>query len=726
MNPKEYSYTIDGMSCAACALTIEKEFSTIEGVKEYSVNYALEKTSFQLTDERLLPDVINKMDRLGYRFFEVNQSNSQPEADFDDKFRKFLISILLSVVLFSLAMWPLKGWPSHRINWILQMALATPIWIWIGFQFQKSVLLFLKTGHSNMNTLVGIGTSCAYIYSAFVTIFSDLSVSIGLTQKVYFEAIGFIISFVYLGKYFEEKAKRKTKEALNSLFQLSAKHALLVEDGATREIPVEKIEIADILRVLPGQKIPVDGVVVRGNSAIDESMISGEANPVTKAKDDPIFSGTINGDSTIDYYVTKVGADTFLAQIISFVERAQNSKPEIQKYTDKISAAFTPVVIAIAFLTFVIWFLFGPEPRWGMSISNMIAVLVIACPCALGLATPTAVVVATGRASLKGLLIAGGEVIEKTGEIDTIVFDKTGTLTEGRPEVIDFLCSTERNEILLTIGSIEQFSEHPISKAIVKFAEKEGLELDEPDYFEIVKGKGLIAEFEDKDYILGNKALFDQEGVLLDDNLLSKQVGTEVFIASNSKHVATIMIGDQIKSNSKDVIQELQKRGIKTWMITGDNERIAHSVATSLGIDHYLAAVLPLEKSKQIETLQASGHKVVMIGDGINDAPALAKADLSIAMGTGTDVAISASDVTIVKGDLRRVITFLDLTHGTMKIIKQNLFLSLVYNASLIPIAAGILVFFDGPLMPPVLASVAMVASSLSVVSNSLRIRKLI
>ena len=718
----EVSFKVDGMSCAGCALTIEKEISRLDGVIQCDVNFALERASFQIEDDVVMVLIDSKLKDLGYQLRDVN-SEEEADDNKDRKFQKFLISFVLSLLLFAFAMWPLMGWPDQRTNWMIQLALSTPVWGWIGFRFQKSVLSFIRTGRSNMNTLVGIGTSAAYFYSAFVTIFTEYSISIGLTQTVYFEAVGFIISFVFLGKYFEDRAKKKTKDALNSLFKMSAKTAILVEEDGTKEVGIEDIETGQIIRVFPGQKIPVDGVIVKGSSAVDEAMISGEPIPVSKESGDTVYSGTINGDGSIDYRVTKVGSDTFLAQIIKFVEQAQNSKPEIQKYADKISGVFTPTVIVIALLTFVLWFVFGPDPQWGNSISNMIAVLVIACPCALGLATPTAVVVATGRASLKGLLIAGGEVIEKADGINAIIFDKTGTITEGKPEVVDFLCLENEHDILLALGSIEQFSEHPISKAILQYVLERDLELDEPDFFNIVKGMGIIAEFDEAEYTIGNKALLSKGAIELQENLLSDRVGTEVFIAKNSQHCATIMIGDKIKDSAKEVIQELKDRGIETWMITGDNERVAEVVAKELGIENFRASVLPLEKLKHVEQLQAKGLKVAMVGDGVNDAPALAQADLSIAMGTGTDVAINASDVTIVRGDLERVLDFFALAKGSMRIIKQNLFLSMVYNVVLIPVAAGVLVLFGGPLMPPVLASFAMAFSSVSVVSNSLRIR---
>ena len=515
-------------------------------------------------------------------------------------------------------------------------------------------------------------------------------------------------------------------EALNSLFELSSKNASLIIDGELKEVRIEDVNVGDVLRVKPGEKFPVDGKITKGESSVNESMISGEPIPVSKKIGDKVFTGTINEDSVIDYRATKVGNDTFLSQIITFVEQAQNSKPEIQKYADKISAIFTPTVIVISIVTFFSWFFFGPEPVWGNSVSNLIAVLVIACPCALGLATPTAVVVATGRASLKGLLIGGGDIIEKAIGIDTIIFDKTGTITEGKPSVIEVILKDDNDDVFNEAASIEQFSEHPLSKAIVKYSKEKSMSLQEPDSFEIIKGKGLKAEINGKNYLIGNEKLLNENGVSLESSLEVKKIGSFVFIARDNKHVGSIVIGDKIKATSKSTIENFKKRGIETWMITGDNEIVAKSVSNELGIDHFVANALPLDKSTKLENLQSEGKVVAMVGDGVNDAPALAKANLSMAMGTGTDVAINASDVTIVKGDLAKALEFIELSEGTMKIIKQNLFLSMIYNSLLIPIAAGALVIFSGPMMPPVLASVAMALSSISVVSNSLRIKNLI
>ncbi len=722
---------IEGMSCASCANLIEREVGKLAGVKNSVVNYAVESGTFVVDGPERQEEVMSKIQELGFSSKaseDGGESGEEREESKKEKIRKnfqqFLISITLAVGLFALAMWPLKGWPSPTLNHWLQFLLCVPVYAWTGKKFQLSLLQFLKTGKSNMNTLIGLGTTSAFLYSLFITAFTAKSVEWGLTQKVYFEAVGFIISFVYLGQYFEEKAKMKTTEALNNLLKLGAKTATLVTEEGTKEIEISVVKKGDILRVKPGGKFPVDGKVVKGTSSVDESMISGEPLPVFKEKGSALYAGTINGDQVIDYKATKVGEETFLAQIIHFVEQAQGAKPEIQKLADKVSGVFTPVVIVVAFITLALWLIFGSEPIWGQAISNFIAVLVIACPCALGLATPTAVVVATGRASLNGILIGGGDILEKAVGVNTIVFDKTGTITEGKPTVTSFLVDeSEEESILKDVASIEQFSEHPLSKAITKYAAEKGLSLGEPDEFEVIKGKGLVAAIEERSYIIGNEALLKENSIEVRSDYGPNKVGSYIYIVRNQRHVGTFVVGDKIKETSAKAISEFRKQGIETWMITGDNEVVARSVCEELGIDHFLAGALPLEKSEKIIELQKQGKVVAMIGDGVNDAPALAKSDLSLAMGTGTDVAISASDVTLVKGDLLKAVEFLKISQNTLKIIKQNLFLSFIYNSLLIPVAAGILVVFGGPQMPPVLASVAMALSSISVVTNSLRIR---
>lgn len=722
---KELKVNINGMTCASCAATIERELAKETGIKECQINFATESGKIVVEDSVDTESVISKIIEIGYGASLPSDENRKNEnQEIDKGFSKFLIAFLFSIVIFLYEMGPLKSSVSREINWYIQLTFALPIWIWIGSPFNKSLLTFLTKGHSNMNTLIGVGTGAAFIYSFFVTVFNSISVNMGLTQKVYFEAVGFIISFVYLGKYFEYKSKQKTKESLNALFELSAKNAIRLDGQKQTEVPVDQIRVGDLLRILPGSKIPVDGKVIKGSSFVDESMITGEPVAVKKETGDIVYAGTINDSSSLDYKATKVGSDTFLAQVIQFVENAQLSKPRIQALADKVGGFFTPLVLFLSVVTFLSWMIWGPEPKWGNAISTFISVLVIACPCALGLATPTAVVVATGRASSKGLLIAGGDVIEKGHSIDAIVFDKTGTITEGRPKVTDvkYLDKTDLKDIF----SIQQFSDHPLAKAMLSMNKEFSYELGEPDSFLTVKGKGIQAEIEDKEFFIGKRDFLEENTVTLDPSLESEKIGSVVYIAKEGRHVATFVVSDEIKEEAKFVIQELKKLNVESWMVTGDNEQTASVISKEVGIEHYASNVLPVDKSKYIKDLQAKGLRVAMVGDGINDAPALAVADLSIAMGTGTDVAIESSDVTIVKGDLTKVIAFLKLSAGSMKIIKQNLFLSFVYNTLLIPIAAGALVVFGGPMMPPVLASIAMGLSSISVVTNSLRIKTLI
>jgi len=714
---------IGGMHCASCASSIENDVKKIPGVKISSVNYATEKGHFEFSDEQTESLIKEKIDELGYGIIDSSKEEIEEK---NGNFKNFIISLILSILIFMFAMGPLKGLFSTKINWIIQFFLALPIWLIIGNHFIKAVLTFFTTGKSNMNTLIGLGTSAAFLYSSFITFFPGLSNELGLLQKVYFEAVGFIVSFVYLGQYFENKAKRKARESLNLLLQKGAKKASVIRNGEEVEVSIKEVHLRDIVRVRPGGKIPVDGIIVKGTSSIDESMISGEPIPVLKKESNEIFTGTINGESTIDFMATKIGADTFLSQIIQYVEKAQSLKPPIQRYADKISGYFVPIVIGISILTFLAWFFFGDGPKWGFSISNMIAVLVIACPCALGLATPTAVVVSTGRAAMKGILISGGDVIEKGDKIDTIVFDKTGTLTVGRPQVekINFLKKVDENEFLKEIGSIEHYSEHPISKSIVDYVKNKKISLIDPDSFEIISGKGLTAQISGKEFIIGNKNLLEENNILVTGE--SGDIGTVVWVSIDKALTAQIILNDPIKDQAPEVIKALKKENIETWLISGDNEKVTKKVADTLSIDHFVANALPTDKAKYIEDLQKKGRKVAMLGDGINDAPALAVADLSLAMGTGTDVAISTSDVTLIKGDISKALEFILLSEGTMKIIRQNLFLSLIYNVLCIPLAAGVFYPLTGWMFPPALASLAMGLSSISVVTNSLRIRNLI
>lgn len=730
--------TIDGMSCAGCANSIQNKVAELPGVQSSSVNFAVKTGEFAVDSAAVARAVEAKITELGFSAFAADdamdalvaeEAEQKADAELKDKLIKFAIAMTLALGIFALAMWPLKGWPDPALNSYLQLALCAPIWGYVGWHFQQALGRFIRTGQSNMNTLIGLGTTAAFVYSAVITVLPSFAASLGLAPRLYFEAVGFIVAFVYLGQYFEERAKRKTTAALHALFKMGAKSALIVDGaGDTRTIPVAAVKVGDVVRVRPGDKIPVDGIVQQGSSSIDEALISGEPLPVVKSVGDLVFAGTVNGEGTLDYRAEKVGRDTFLAQIVAFVTKAQNAKPAIQKFADRISGVFTPAVIVIAMATLLAWLVFGSS--WGSALSNFIAVLVIACPCALGLATPTAVVVATGRASRRGLLIGGGDVIEKAVGIDTIIFDKTGTLTIGKPEVIAAKGGDELG--LAAVAAIEALSSHPLAQAVASYCQQQGGTAVTPQDFRSVAGKGVLATVDHQAFVIGSAALLNEQGIALDPELIPAAVGSEVHVALSGRHVATFIVGDAIKPGAKAAIKALKARGISPWLVTGDNDRVAQAVAREVGIDDVRSAVLPLGKAEFITSQQQAGKRVAMVGDGINDAPALAKADLSLAMGTGSDVAIGAADVTLLaspgaKGvDLAKVAQVLILAEGTMAIIKQNLFLSMIYNTLLIPIAAGALAIFGGPLMPPVLASIAMALSSLSVVLNSLRVGRLI
>lgn len=736
----QQSFKVEGMSCASCAASIENHARKIPGVQKATVNFATESAQFEMDDgleEKLKSEVAD----LGFKLHDKTTSSSEDEADHQKKkddertssIRKFWFALSMSILLFMMAMGPGKDLVSKQVNWWIQFLLASPVFLIIGRPFWQAVIVFVKKGHSNMNTLIGLGTGAAYFYSAFITVFFDFSQSLSLSQNVYFEAVGFIISFVYLGQYFEAQARKKARAAMDALFKIGAKEAVRINDqGEEENVPIEKVEKGDRLRVRPGEKIPVDGKIQKGLSSIDESMMTGEPLPVKKGEGDDVFGGTINSDGSLIIKATKVGNDTFLSQVIEFVEKAQLAKPDIQRYADKISGIFVPVIVVVALITFALWFIFGPEPKWAHALSSLIAVLVIACPCALGLATPTAVIVATGRASQRGILISGGDVIEKGSFIDAIVFDKTGTLTYGKPFVEKLLCrenvdTNQRQELIDQVTSIEVYSEHPLSRAIVNFGKENGAKIIDPDSFEIVPGLGLKASISGHDYLIGSEDLLknneidasEMNQIIESENIL----GSLAYIARGRKVLGAYVLNDQVKPKAQETLKKFRDQGIETWLITGDNELMAKKLGQELEIDHIKSRALPEDKAKYIEEIQKRGKRVAMIGDGVNDALALSKADLSLAMGTGSDVAMEASDVTLVKGEIEKAYDFLNLSFESMKIIKQNLFLSFVYNVSFIPLAAGALYPWLGWQMPPVFASVAMGASSICVVTNSLRIR---
>jgi len=620
----------------------------------------------------------------------------------------------------------------HPMNYplryaLLQITLATPIII-AGYKFYTVGFKALLQRSPNMDSLVAIGTSAAILFSIYNT-FEIINGNFKAVDSLYFETAGVIIALILLGKSLEAVSKGKTSEAIKKLMGLAPKTATVIENGKEIEVPIDEVEIDQIILVKPGEKIPVDGIVIEGNTSIDEAMLTGESMPVDKKIGDKVFAASINKNGMIKFKVTKVGSDTALAQIIKLVEDAQSSKAPIAQMADIVSGYFVPIVCSLALLAFFAWFLTG-EP-FSFSITIFISVLVIACPCALGLATPTAIMVGTGKGAENGILIKGGEALETTHKINTIVFDKTGTITEGKPEVTDVLTAKgiTREHLLQIAASAEKGSEHPLGEAIVRGAEKEAIEIKAVEQFAAIPGYGIEVVVDGLNILIGNKKLMDDRGIALQDfvsksDQLAGEGKTPMYIAAQNKLAGIIAVADVVKENSAKAIKKLQSMGIEVAMITGDNLKTAQAIAKQVGIDRVLAEVLPQDKSNEVKKLQAEGRKVCMVGDGINDAPALVQADVGIAIGSGTDVAMESADIVLMRSDLMDVPTAINLSKSTIRNIKQNLFWAFGYNVAGIPIAAGILHLFGGPLLNPIFAAAAMAFSSVSVVSNALRLKR--
>ena len=689
---------VEGMTCAACSTRIDKALNKIEGVVKANVNLSTNKATIQypsgLLDEE---DLIKVVEKAGYKAEVEVERDLDREKELREKEIKslktsFIISAILSLPLFSAMFFHMAGVDNSLSNILnngwFQFALATPVQFIIGYRFYKGAFNSLRGGGANMDVLIAMGTSAAYFYSLY-------NVLIGV-HEYYFEASAVIITLILLGNTFEAVAKGKTSEAIKKLMGLQPKTAKVVRDGIEMDIPIEQLVIGDIIVVKPGEKVPVDGIIVEGNSSLDESMITGESIPVDKTIDDEVIGATINKFGSFKFKATKIGKDTVLSQIIKLVEDAQGSKAPIQRLADKISGIFVPVVVVIALVTFFGFYLIGGDFNTGLI--NAVAVLVIACPCALGLATPTAIMVGTGKAAENGILIKSGEHLERTHKMDTIIFDKTGTITKGEPELTDILTFNDynREEILRIAASVEKASEHPLGQSIVKKAEEELIRFTDPESFMSVPGKGLRAEFEGKNVLIGNRRLMSENNIDVS---------------------GIIAVADQIKETSLKAIKDLQDMGLEVYMITGDNERTAQAIAKQVNITKILADVLPENKAEAVERLKSEGKHVGMVGDGINDAPALAAADVGFAIGTGTDVAMEAADITLMRGDLNEVVTAIRLSHKTIKTIRQNLFWAFFYNSIGIPFAA--LGFLN-----PMVAGAAMSFSSVSVVTNSLRLKK--
>ncbi len=718
------------MTCAACATRIEKGLNKIEGVSIANVNLALENAVVEFNpSEVTITDIIARVEKLGYgaHIKEDNKDNvDYREQAIKKQTRKFIISAILSLPLlytmfghFSFTSFIYV--PDFLMNPWVQMAFATPVQFIIGWSFYVSAYKALRNGSANMDVLVVMGTSAAYFYSLYQAI-----ITYGQTHhpELYFETSAVLITLIILGKLFEARAKGRSSEAIKKLMGLQAKTALVIRDGVEKEVPLEEVVIGDTILVKPGEKIPVDGEVLDGNSAVDESMLTGESIPVDKTVGSSLYGSTINKNGFIKMKATKIGRDTALAQIIKVVEDAQGSKAPIQRLADKISGIFVPIVIGIAIITFIVWISFVTPGEFTPALEALIAVLVIACPCALGLATPTSIMAGSGRAAEFGILFKGGEHLEQTHHINTVVVDKTGTVTNGKPVLTDVYVADGVNEeeFLSLIGASEKQSEHPLAEAIVQGIKERGIKLYESQQFEAIPGYGVRAIVEEKEVLVGTRKLMNKYNIDISAvlNLMEEleASGKTAMLASiDGRYAGMVAVADTIKETSKRAIKRLQDMGIEVIMMTGDNIRTANSIGEEVGINHVIAEVLPEGKADEVKKLQAQGKKVAMVGDGINDAPALAIADIGMAIGTGTDVAMEAADITLIRGDLNGIADAIIMSHKTMRNIKQNLFWAFGYNILGIPIAAA-------GFLAPWVAGAAMAFSSVSVVLNALRLQR--
>ncbi|MEW9121726.1 MAG: heavy metal translocating P-type ATPase [Thermotaleaceae bacterium] len=739
---KEVTIPISGMTCAACVKAVERVVGKLEGVESINVNFATEKAAIRYNPEKTrLSEIKQAITKAGYTPLEIEKSNSVDE----DKARKekeiavlkmkLMAAALFTVPLLYIAMGHMVGLPLpnvlHPMHYPLNFALAQivltiPVVI-AGYRFYTVGFKAIYRRSPNMDSLIAMGTAAAVLYGVYGT-YQITQGDFAYAEDLYFETAGVIIALILLGKYLEAISKGRTSEAIKKLMGLAPKTALVVQEGKELEIPIEEVEVGDIILVKPGAKIPVDGIVTEGHTSIDESMLTGESIPVEKRIGDRVIGASINKHGSIHFQATKVGSDTALAQIIKLVEDAQGSKAPIAKMADIVSGYFVPIVFVIALLSSLAWYISGESNIFSLTI--FISVLVIACPCALGLATPTAIMVGTGKGAEYGVLIKGGEALETAHKVQTIVFDKTGTITEGRPEVTDIVTTeiADKRKLLQIAASAEKGSEHPLGEAIVKGAAKENLQMLKVENFKAIPGHGIEVSVEGQSILLGNRKLMVERKVDLsvlekESNRLAEEGKTPMYAAFDGKLAGIIAVADVVKESSARAIQKLHAMGIEVAMITGDNKRTAEAIAKQVGIDRVLAEVLPQDKANEVKKLQQEGKKVAMVGDGINDAPALAQADIGIAIGSGTDVAMESADIVLMKDDLMDVPTALQLSKSTLRNIKQNLFWAFAYNTAGIPLAAGVLHLFGGPLLSPMFAAGAMSLSSVSVLTNALRLK---
>jgi len=733
-------FPVEGMSCASCVAKIEKALRETKGVVRAAANLALGRVRVEfLPTEIASPQLKKAIESAGYKVIEagegeaVDYERAAREREYRGLKRDFLISLCLTVPVFVGSMFHGAAFlPAFLHNSAVLWALTTPVQFWIGLRFYRGAWAALRHRTADMNTLIAVGTSAAYLASAAAVVFPDFFRFGGREPDVYFETAAVIITLILFGRLLEARAKGRASEAIRKLAGLQPKTARLIREGREADIPVGELAVGDIVLVRPGERIPVDGRVESGNSSVDEAMITGESLPVAKRPGDEVIGATINKSGSFTFQATKVGKDTALAQIIKLVEEAQGSKAPIQRLADVIAGVFVPVVISVAVLTFLVWLVFGPAPGLRFAILNFVAVLIIACPCALGLATPTAVLVGTGRGAEHGILIKGGESLETAHKLDTLVFDKTGTLTKGEPEVTDIAPAPPYDErtLLAAVAAVERLSEHPLAEAVVDRARREGIELAEASDFRAVEGQGVEAVVSGKPILVGSAGFLAANGARPADDLMARagelagEGKTTVFAAVDGRSAGLFAVADALKESSVRAVRRLRDMGVNVVMLTGDNRSAAEAVARAAGIDEVRSELRPEDKVAVIRELQKAGKRVGMVGDGINDAPALAQADIGIAVGTGTDVAMEASDITLIKGDLTAVVAALELSRRTIRTIKQNLFWAFAYNTAGIPVAAGALYPFFGVLLDPMIAAAAMAFSSVSVVTNSLRLKR--
>jgi len=735
------------MTCASCVRRVEKALGKVAGVQAASVNLATEKVTVMFdadvaSVERMRAAVENAGYSLGEQPAELPTMTPSPVAsvedahdlerqrEVDDLKRKWTASLGAGLVMMALMYLPLNI-PMDVLAPVL-LIVATLVQFWAGAPIYRAAWAAARHGSTNMHTLVAVGTTAAYGYSAFVTLWPRLTTEWGFPQHLYYETAVIIVALILMGRWLEARAKKQTGAAIKALMGLQARTARVVWNGVEQDIPIESVQVGDLVRVRPGEKVPVDGVIHEGHSALDESMLTGESLPVDKDPGDQVIGATLNKTGSFVFRATKVGKDTALAQIVRLVEEAQGSKAPMQRLADRISEVFVPAILVLSALTFVGWMVLyqGPEPRLTLALQAAIAVLIIACPCALGLATPTAIMVGTGKAAEYGILIRGGEALEGARRINTIVLDKTGTLTRGKPAVTGLIATNgiTESELLRLAAAAEVGSEHPLGEAIVARAREQGLQLPPAEHFRAVSGRGIRAIVDGHELLLGNQKMMESYGVHLDGLVqradeLARAGSTPMYVAVAGQAAGLVAVADTLKPESRDAVEQLRALGLDVWMLTGDHRATAETIARQVGIEHVLAEVLPAQKADKVRGLQAEGRSVAMVGDGINDAPALAQADLGVAIGTGTDVAMAASDITLIGGDLRGIVIGIALSRKTVGVIKQGLFWAFAYNVVLIPIAMGLLYPLFGVLLNPVLAAAAMAMSSVSVVTNALRLR---